>query len=120
MSCFDSTSSSGFFFAHPERLAFGGSGLDFVKSFRDGVITPGFSLCAATSNTLKEDPLALSKPIPRCPGTADGTVKFEDDTDDFDEFRFFNFRGVGGGGFSIGDVVFESSTGLVVDSASSS
>lgn len=47
----------------PLRRAFGGSGFCFAV-FRLGVITPGFSVCAATSKTLNDDSRAGARLMP--------------------------------------------------------
>lgn len=63
-----SLSSTGLVLRLPrQRLVFGGSGLIFGlggRSVRLGVMTPGFSCCAATSRTLREDVEAGSRCIP--------------------------------------------------------
>lgn len=70
-----SLSSTGLVLRLPrQRLVFGGSGLIFGlglfcsvpggRSVRLGVMTPGFSCCAATSRTLRDDVEAGSRCIP--------------------------------------------------------
>jgi hypothetical protein len=72
--------------------------LCFKLGFLLGVITPGFSVCAAISIMLKLDCRAPSS----CGVRYWPMVK----VDPLDEFRFFNFRGAGraGGGAFVGEV----------------